>query len=128
MRRGFLGELVLPQLVDKVGTNVVRMDVEVAGLIGFDGSSEKWEVFENVSKGRNEIEDGLLYRMVRLGHRWEVVVDRNPDEGDDEVQSVDLYGVWAGEAEHGGGSHPDRSEDRLRHGVAEGEEREGIQD
>ena len=51
LRRGFLGELVLPQLVDKVGSNVVRMDVEVAGLIGFDGSSEEWEVFEDVSKG-----------------------------------------------------------------------------
>ena len=66
--------------------------------------------------------------MVRLGHRWKVVIDWNPDEGYDEVQSVDPHGVWAGEAEHGGGSHPDRSEDRWRHGVTEEEEREGIRD
>ena len=59
--------------------------------------------------------------MVRLGHRWEEVVDRGPDEGDDEVQSMDLYRVWAGEAEPGGGLHSDCSDDWLGHGV-EGKE------
>ena len=97
------------------------MDVEAARLIRFDGSSEKWEVFEDVSKGRDKIEDGFRYRVVRLGHRWEEVVDGGPDEGNDKVQSVYLYGVWAGETEPGGGSDPDCSKDRLGHAVAEGE-------
>jgi len=42
--------------------------------------------------------------MVRPGHRWEdVVLDRGPDEGGNEVQGVDPHGLWAGETEPGGG-------------------------
>jgi len=82
-------------------------------------------MFENVSEGRDEIEDGLLHRMLRLGDRWEEVVDRGPDEGDDEVQGVDLCGIWSGETEPGGGFHSDCSDDWLRHGiVGRGRERE----
>ena len=114
------GQLLIPQLVDKVGANVVRVDVEVAQLVRFDRSGEKWEVFEDVSEGGDEIEDGLLYRVVRLGYRWEVIVDWSPDEGDDEVESVDLYGLWTGQGQPGGGSHSDCGKNRLRHGVAAG--------
>ena len=111
----------VPQLVDKVGADVIRIDVEVARLVRFDGASEQGEVFENVSEGRDEVEHGLLNRMIRLGDRWEKVVDGGPDEGDDEVQGVNLYGLWAGEAEPGGGPHSDCCDDWLRHGYGGGE-------
>lgn len=100
-------ESLVPQLVDKIGAGVVRMDVEVSQVVGFDSSGEKREMFENVSEGRDEIEDGLLHRMVRLGYRWEEIVDRGPDEGNQEVQGVDLCGVWTGKTESCRGSHSD---------------------
>jgi hypothetical protein len=113
-------ELFIPQLVDKVGANVLRIDVEVARVVRFDTPSEEWEMFEDVSEGRDEVEDGLLHRVVRLGDRWKEVVDRGPDERNDKVQGVDLYGVWARERETCGGSDSDGSDGWLRHGVVEG--------
>ena len=93
------------------------MDIDVARFVRFDGSGEEWEMFEDVSEGGDEIEDGLFHRVVRLGDRWEEVVDWGPDEGDDEIQGVDLYGVWAGKTEPGGGSHSDGGSNGIRHGV-----------
>jgi len=46
----------VPQLVDKAGTDVIRIDVEIDRLIRFNGANEKWEVFENVSEGRDGVE------------------------------------------------------------------------
>ena len=115
----------VPQLVDKVGADVVRIDVEVSRFVRFNGASEQREVFENVSERRDEVENGLLNRMIRLGDRWEKVVDGGPDEGDDEVQGVNLYRFWAGEAEPGGGPHSDCCDDWLRHGCGGGEGDEG---
>jgi hypothetical protein len=51
------------------------------------------------------------------GHRREEVEDRGPDEGDDEVQGVDPYGVWVGETEPSRGFHSDCCGDGLRHGI-----------
>ena len=82
-------------------------------------------MFENVSEGRDEIEDCLLYWVLRLGDRREEVVDRCPDEGDDEIHGVDLDRVWAGETKPSGGLHSDCSDDWLRHGVVGEEERGG---
>lgn len=90
-------ELFIPQLVDKVRADIIRMDVEVSRFVGFYRTSEKREMFENVSEGGNEVKDSLLHRVVRLGHRWEEVVDRGPDERNNQVQGVDLYRVWTGE-------------------------------
>jgi hypothetical protein len=100
-------KLFVPQLIDKVGTDVIRIDVEVSQAVGFERPSKQWEMFENVSEGRYEIENGLLHRMVRLGYRWEEMVDRGPDEGNDKVQSVDLNGVWTGKIKPCGRSHSD---------------------
>ena len=108
-------ELLVPQLVYKVGTDTTRMDVEVTRLVWFDGPSEKREVFENVSEGRDEVQYRLLHRVVRLGDRWEEVVDRGPDQGDDEVEGMDFDRIWARDAESGGGPHPNSSGDWLRH-------------
>jgi hypothetical protein len=55
------------------------------------------------------LKDKLLHRIVRVGHRWSKVEGRRPDEGDGEVQSVDLYDVQAGETEPGGGFNRRRS-------------------
>lgn len=38
------------QLVDEVSPDVVRMNVEIARVVGFDGSGEKREMFEDVSE------------------------------------------------------------------------------
>jgi len=54
----------VPQPVDKVSADVIRIDVGVARLVGFNGASEKREVFENVSEGRDEVGNGLLNRMI----------------------------------------------------------------
>jgi len=116
----FTWKFGVPQFVDEVGTDVVRMDAEVARFVRFDSPGEKGEMFKYISEGRDEVEDGLLYRMLRLGDRWEEVVDRSPDEGDDEVQSMDFYWVWAGKTEPGGGSHSDCSDSWLRHDVVRG--------
>jgi len=112
-----LREPLIPQLVDKISADAIRMYVEISRVVASEGSSEDGEVFENVSKGGDEVEDGLLHRVVRLGHRWEEVVDRGPDEGDDEVQGVDPHGFWAGETEPGGRPHSDGCNDWLGHGV-----------
>jgi hypothetical protein len=50
-------------------------------------------MFENASEGRDEVEDRLLRRIVRVGHRWEKVEGGGSEEGDDGVQSVDFYEV-----------------------------------
>lgn len=110
-------KLLVPQLVDKVGADVFGIDIEGSGLVGSNGASEKREMFEHIREGRDEIEHGLLHRVVCLRDRWEEVEDRSPDEGDDEVQGVNLDGVWEGETESGGGSHSDCSDDWLGHGV-----------
>jgi len=96
------GVHIVPQLTDKIDTDVTQIDVEVARSVRIDGASERREVFENVSKGRDEVEDGLLHQVVRLGNQREKVVDGSPDEGDGEVQGVNLYGLWMGETEPGG--------------------------
>lgn len=64
-------------------------------------------MFENVSERSNEVEDGLLHRMVHLGYRGEEIVDRGPDKRNNEVQGMDLYGLWTGMTEARGGSHSD---------------------
>ena len=110
-------ELLVPQLVDEVGPDAIRMYVEISGVVWFESSSEDGEVFEYVSEGRDEVEDGLFHRVVRLGHRGEEVVDRGPDEGNDEVHGVNPHGLWTGETEPGGRFHSDGCNGWLRHGV-----------
>ena len=117
---------LVPQLVDKIGADAIRMDFEVPRIVGFYGPTQEGEMFENVSEGRDEIENSLLHRMVRLGYRWEKVEGRGPDERNNEVQSVNFYWAWAGKTEGFRRFHSDRSDDWLRHwvvGRGEGGER-----
>jgi len=97
------GVHLVPQLTDKINTDVIRIDIEVARSVRFNSASERREVFKNVSEGRAKVEDGLLHQVVRLGNRQEKVADGSPDEGDGEVQGVNLYRLWMGETEPGGG-------------------------
>ena len=78
--------LFIPQRMDEVCTDVIRINAEIARFVRFCSSSEEWEVFEGAGRGRGE-----------------EVVDRSPDEGDNEVQGVDLYGLWVGGSGLAGG-------------------------
>ena len=85
------------------------MPFEIPGLVASESPSEEWEGSENVSEGRDGIEDRLLDWVVRLGRRWEVV-DRaqtrgRRDPGYESVRALD------GETEPGRGSHSDGCND-----------------
>ena len=120
-------EFLVSQIVDKVCAETTRMYAEISRIAGFDGPSERGEMFKNISEGRDEIEGGFLNRVVLLGYRWEEVVDRGPDERDQKIQGVDLYWVWTGKTKACRGFHFERNDDWLRHWVVGrgGEEERG---